>query len=228
MAKLQDEITIFPPSSTGQPSHKRILIFFICGNPGLIEYYHAFLLQVRRRLQANGHGDNATIYGASHDGFEIEANTRRTALHDPPYSLQEEIEGVKRRLQAKTRDLAGTDPEEPLQVVLMGHSVGAYMLMEVLAWWQKHKEEQAIFSLVGGVCLFPTVVDIAKSPRGRVLSVCAFVVRIWLYVWLTVRIVGTGDSILADISAVCRPAVSVYTDFLDQLAEDVEPWPGGC
>lgn len=169
---LQDAITLLPTSSTGA-RHKPLLIYFICGNPGLIEYYHAFLLQIRRQLEATGHGDNITIYGASHDGFEIHPETSRTASHPPPYSLQEEIEAVKRRLQFKTSQLAGLHPDEPLQVVLMGHSVGSYMLLEVLAWWQKHKtwEKQKIYNLVGGVCLFPTVIDIAKSPRGRVLSV---------------------------------------------------------
>lgn len=176
---LQDAITLLPTSSTGA-RHKPLLIYFICGNPGLIEYYHAFLLQIRHQLEATGHGDNITIYGASHDGFEIQTQTSRTASHSPPYSLREEIEAVKRRLQFKTRQLAGSHPDEPLQVVLMGHSVGSYMLLEVLAWWQKHGiwEKQKVYSLVGGLCLFPTVVDIAKSPRGRILSVsCPFLSR---------------------------------------------------
>lgn len=171
MAKLQDELTLLPSTSSSSAPHKRLLIFFICGNPGLIEYYHAFLLQVRQQLQSTGNGDNVTIYGASHNGFELHPKAPQSNSHAPPYSLQEVIEGVKRRLQSKTRELAGSNPEEPIKVVLIGHSVGAYMLLEVLAWWQKQREEHAIFNLLGGICLFPTVVDIAKSPRGKVLSV---------------------------------------------------------
>lgn len=70
------------------------------------------------------------------------------------------------------------------QVILVGHSVGAYIAMEVLRRHREgeHKESDngAIstsesadvdFDIIGGVMLFPTVVDIAKSPSGVKLTV---------------------------------------------------------
>jgi pimeloyl-ACP methyl ester carboxylesterase len=59
-------------------------------------------------------------------------------------------------------------------VILIGHSVGAYILLEVL---RRHLErrgkgcEDEGFRVVGGVLLFPTVVDIGKSPSGLRASV---------------------------------------------------------
>lgn len=63
-----------------------------------------------------------------------------------------------------------------MDVILIGHSVGAYMLLEVLDRWQREEEEgegkrEETFRIVGGVGLFPTIVDIAQSEKGRALSV---------------------------------------------------------
>jgi len=50
----------------------------------------------------------------------------------------------------------------------MGHSVGAYVLMEVI---RELREKGEKVKVVGGVGLFPTIVDIGKSSGGRVLTV---------------------------------------------------------
>ncbi|SMQ53327.1 unnamed protein product [Zymoseptoria tritici ST99CH_3D7] len=170
MQELQDEITLHssPLERGSNDPAKRLLIFFICGNPGLIEYYRAFLEEIQHQLQADGQAKNVILYGASHDGFEIHPSTKRKPAHAPPFSLQEEIESVQRRLQEKAEELA--ESGGPIDVVLMGHSVGSYMLLEVITWWQRQREQQALYRIVGGVCLFPTVVDIAKSSKGRSLS----------------------------------------------------------
>lgn len=74
----------------------------------------------------------------------------------------------------------GTDaPSQRPRVILMGHSVGTYIAMEVL---RRHRENQTTttaaaagdsgFDIVGGIMLFPTVMDIANSPAGQKLTVC--------------------------------------------------------
>jgi len=48
------------------------------------------------------------------------------------------------------------------------------MLLEVVARWQAMAPAMRTATgvrLVGGICLFPTVVDIAKSPTGRMAAV---------------------------------------------------------
>lgn len=70
------------------------------------------------------------------------------------------------------------------KVILIGHSVGSYIAMEVL---RRHREKEKLkeqsktesgsvsFDIIGGIMLFPTVVDIAKSASGRKLTVCTYI-----------------------------------------------------
>lgn len=63
------------------------------------------------------------------------------------------------------------------EVILMGHSVGAYIGMEIFHRHRHHQIrkdqtdrqglKQDLFNLQAGIMLFPTVWDIAQSPNGR-------------------------------------------------------------
>lgn len=67
-----------------------------------------------------------------------------------------------------------------VEVVLMGHSVGAYIVLEFIRrhaqqqQWKDSKSEQGnagpAFDIKGAVLLTPTIVDIAHSASGRVLT----------------------------------------------------------
>ncbi|KAF2206341.1 hypothetical protein CERZMDRAFT_89363 [Cercospora zeae-maydis SCOH1-5] len=170
---LADEIEF----RTGQAiSPKRLLIYFIPGNPGLVEYYRHYLSQLRILLQHRP--EEIIIYGASHDGFEFHAPTKRINAGRPPFSLQQEIHCVRSKLSLKARELCPTttnnnnNNNNPLNVILIGHSVGAYMLLETLSWHQNPDQtpEQTLGTLRGGICLFPTIVDIAQSSKGQSLQ----------------------------------------------------------
>lgn len=63
----------------------------------------------------------------------------------------------------------------PPKVILIGHSVGAYVLLEIISRHQHTMRRKAMKGikqqdpdLIGGILLFPTIADIAKSPLGRV------------------------------------------------------------
>ncbi|CAK4034830.1 Hypothetical predicted protein [Lecanosticta acicola] len=193
LSRLRDEVTLLSGADGPQPSHDHLLVYFIPGNPGHVEYYRQFLVEVRDALKASGRED-VVVHGASHDGFETHGSPTPTA----PYSLQEVIESTQRKVASKARELAGSDtPPTPVRVVLVGHSVGAYILLETVAWWQKQAAERKSLEIVGGVCLFPTVVDIAKSSKGKVFSewllmipylslIAHFAARLlsWIPLWL--------------------------------------------
>lgn len=170
LSHLQDAIRFSPEKSAKTPD-QQTLIFFCPGNPGFVEYYRDFLRQIHGNLRHAG----VTVYGASHVGFEMHASGRGMT-HGPPYSLEEVIDGVKHKLVVEARRIQqDTQTSQPIRVVIMGHSVGAYMLLEVMTWWRDHPKEcpqdRNLLQIVGGVCLFPTIVDIAKSPRGKIMSV---------------------------------------------------------
>lgn len=118
------------------------------------------------------------LYGLSEEVAFMEQCFENFA-HDWQDAVQEE-NGLSRRPRAK--------------VILMGHSVGAYITMEIM---RRRREKLKIaeklcvggtprssdeydynyddgIDVIGGVLLFPTVVDIAKSPNGRTLTVSHF------------------------------------------------------
>lgn len=68
---------------------------------------------------------------------------------------------------SKSDDVQSNDNARQ-KVILIGHSVGAYMAMEIL---NRHRDQS--FDIIGGIMLFPTLMDIAASPSGQKLSVCS-------------------------------------------------------
>jgi len=187
-----DSFLRLPANTNGNKAP--ISIFFITGNPGLIGYYHTFLSLLSDRLASDSE-TSFQIYGHSLAGFELgsdaEKNQKGKEKEAHYYNLEEQISYVQEKLDGfvennykrNTQDNGGEVPK----VILIGHSVGTYIAMEVL---RRHRERQrqhttttttiintpdngkgAEFDIIGGVMLFPTVVDIAKSPAGQRLSV---------------------------------------------------------
>lgn len=195
-------------NTTSNTANPPITIFFITGNPGLIGYYYSFLSLLASRLASTFSPERFQVYGHSLAGFELDDPNSARAYEQEPhessddcYDLEEQICFVQRWLDAfisrngcDNSNVSGKRPK----VILIGHSVGAYIAMEVL---RRHRERQQAksdtnssrscggsssktnqsshasttasveFDIIGGVMLFPTVVDIAKSPAGHELTV---------------------------------------------------------
>ena len=205
---------------------RQVLIYFIPGNPGLIEYYYDFLTHLPSLLDPDGTNIVYHVVGHSLGGFELTRGANGVAqLHamlsgaptrikPTPFEamgLSEQGVFVMESLQATVEILYGNRSENmepgPLSVILVGHSVGAYLLMETLKTrfsvqsakdvgmkplsegdnkdkfvenfrtsqrfeWVPDVDER--IKLIGGVGLFPTIVDLAGSPRGRKASVSRF------------------------------------------------------
>jgi Lipid-droplet associated hydrolase len=232
MSKVTQNTFITATTTNDAFADQPTTIFFICGNPGLIGYYHEFLSLLSAELASsiarrrpstttstattntiNNYCSSSptrsyTIYGPSLGGFEIDAldegrrssSGRQGFAAKELYSLEQQIEFVQRKLEAfilanmsscpRSDSIEKTlqqgpllDPragstasheEEPKRprVILVGHSVGTYMAMEIL---RRHREggSEATFNIVGAILLFPTVMDIAASPAGKLLTVGA-------------------------------------------------------
>lgn len=155
------------------------------------------------------------IYGCSLGGFDIPSDAEQKSGKDGKdgehgakehlYDLEDQIRFVHRKLvdlmnmnSNYTADASGepksgsgsSTPAPKRKVILIGHSVGAYIAMEVL---RRHREgipevetlssvpehgknladssSSSSFDIIGGVMLFPTVKDIAHSPSGQKLTV---------------------------------------------------------
>ena len=65
-----------------------------------------------------------------------------------------------------------------MEVVLVGHSVGAYIVLEMIHRHRRRRCRSAGFTVRGAVLLTPTVSHIAQSPSGRVLATLLRVVPV--------------------------------------------------
>ena len=162
----------YEDSTTSTADTQDYLIYFLTGNPGLILYYQPFLSKLHSLLASCSSTDSARFHICGHSlrGFEFQ-NDKNVKLPEEPLSLAEQIEYQEDLLYnhiSSHRDRTGNTPK----VILMGHSVGAYILLELIKNHPKRIEEgEQDFDLIGGVLLFPTITHIAQSPLGMVASV---------------------------------------------------------
>jgi pimeloyl-ACP methyl ester carboxylesterase len=169
-------------TTTGCSSGQKTTIFFISGNPGLIGYYHPFLSLLSKYLEdpKEEHSLNPPsfqIYGCSLGGFEIDEH-QPSPSPSPNDGIDLDLEDQICFVQGKLAALMGDETNgnsivnsgSRQKVILIGHSVGAYIAMEILRRHREARPESA-FDIVGGAMLFPTVKDIAASPSGQKLTV---------------------------------------------------------
>lgn len=150
------------PSPRHKQTTNRALIYFICGNPGLIDFYADFFDFLRGLLSSSEGSTTYDIYGRNLLGFDDADHTPFGARNEP-WDLEEQIEGMYDDVAArKTQD-------RPYDfVILMGHSVGAYIAVEIFHRHMKQRATRAPhLELQHGFLLFPTLTDIALSSSGK-------------------------------------------------------------
>jgi pimeloyl-ACP methyl ester carboxylesterase len=143
----------------------------------LIAYYHPFLSLLANYLKED-EKSSFQIYGGSLGGFEIgEDSPKDLDLEDQILFVQKKLanlmDGCDDNASANADVNANGDSnvKSRPKVILIGHSVGSYIAMEIL---RRHRENSGptSFDITGGAMLFPTVKDIAASPSGQKLTVC--------------------------------------------------------
>src|SRR6266702_7532734 len=150
------------PLVQGQLSY---MVFFVTGNPGLIEYYRTFLSHLFALLSTSSSPSfrrtEYQVFGRSLSGFELDGDGLRSGC-ELPHGLQKQIDVTERELGKLVMTETATSGQPP-RIILVGHSVGAYILLEIL---RRHREmllanpkDDAVdcMRIVGGICLFPTV-----------------------------------------------------------------------
>ncbi|CAI6084544.1 unnamed protein product [Clonostachys chloroleuca] len=161
-------------SALGEKSRRRALIYFICGNPGLIEFYEGFLAHLRQLVSASAsmNGVEVDLYGRSLVGFDDED-------HHPPFSAPDnvplDLEGQICSVYENVAEVVSNEAKRTGgkgygDVILMGHSVGAYIATEVTHRHLREEEREGWarhVRLRHGFLLFPTLTHIAASPSGR-------------------------------------------------------------
>lgn len=143
----------WPSSQTTQTTSipSRVLVF-IPGNPGLAHFYTPFLSELHVKCD----GDLAIVAKAQighTPGYEAPSRD-----FDASCSLEAQIESALELVDA----VGSTYPEA--QVVLAGHSVGAYICLQVLKAGMHRTRVAGVF------LLFPTISHILDTPNGSKFS----------------------------------------------------------
>lgn len=149
------------------PFAKHTLIYFVPGNPGFIEYYRNLLTSVAVILAQSSdnvrakHKTQYHIHGESLPGFDF-ANARLARVLSLDDIKQELIESIRMEAEriAAEHEIRVSD----VSVVLVGHSIGAWLILEAITELQKNIPQGN--HIARGILLFPTVLDLAKSPNG--------------------------------------------------------------
>lgn len=156
----------------GGATKRHALIYFVCGNPGLIEFYTVFLECLRGLLDTSESSGSGTtsydIYGRCLFGFDDDDHVP-FAEGGTPFDLNDQVEGIYKDVAAQ-RVPAGdkTQDQRPYDdVILMGHSVGAYISTEIFHRHMKSQSQAPHLNLRYGFLLFPTLTHIALSPSGK-------------------------------------------------------------
>ncbi|KAF2218785.1 hypothetical protein BDZ85DRAFT_65056 [Elsinoe ampelina] len=170
-----ESIVLHSPNFSKPTNH--LLIYFLTGNPGLIDYYQEYLNAVlSQHGNITGRAKDTTIhiYGCSLAGFETSGkatNARFVAEHGPgPWDVDQEIAYVDGAIDDALEDLRaylkgqGQDVGKEARVVLIGHSLGTYMTLEIL---RRRKARQAQGKIIGAILLCPTIMNLAGSSSGR-------------------------------------------------------------
>lgn len=151
-----------------------VLLFTIPGNPGIISYYQPFVAKLHDLLCKSASSITSRFFAYGYSFANFGTQRHLGGPKQTPYSLQDQIEWTEDHIYDEIGRHLKTEDEKDIapKVILIGHSVGAYILLEII---RRHTEQARLrgidFDLIGGVLLFPTITDIAKSPMGIISDV---------------------------------------------------------
>ncbi|KAL2131846.1 hypothetical protein VTI74DRAFT_4560 [Chaetomium olivicolor] len=180
----QDKVPFlaYPSSHKDEPNRRQCLLFFIPGNPGLIAYYAPFFRTLRHLLDEMEGQEGCPyafhIHGRNLLGFEDADHspafgTPLAGTKTEPFSLEDQILASCAHLQTiTTSTFPSNRPFD--EVILIGHSVGAYISLEIFNRHHHHSTAAssalASVPLKSGILLFPTISHIARSSSGQKLD----------------------------------------------------------
>lgn len=161
-------------SASDNPFASHHLIYFITGNPGLIAYYDTFLRTLHDLLPnptaASADSNVFHIYGQSLAGFDGDDEAYAKPSSPPRESLYSLEDQIQLHLKSLSELRIQSGPRQGQlhdSVILIGHSVGSYILLEII---QRLRQQNSPLQIRAGILLFPTITHIAKSPSGVKIS----------------------------------------------------------
>ncbi|TKA44528.1 hypothetical protein B0A49_12650, partial [Cryomyces minteri] len=174
---MNSSSSFIPPR---QSRRRRLLVFFITGNPGLIEYYRTFLTHLYAIVSrfTSLQGVDLHLFGQSLGGFGIHQHGDAAHEDELPLGLEAQIQRVHHTLLDAAQSMRISDGDRPVKVVLVGHSVGAYILLEILRLQQESRRQDKLqtqyVEIVGGILSLVT-----RFPHDAAATTAAFIKSKW-------------------------------------------------
>lgn len=146
-----------------KPVKSKYAFFIVPGNPGLIEFYEFFALELTKRT-------GYPVVGISHTGQVYDVKDQQASW--PPLKLKAQVldkvkfieENVYEDEISECGYNLGIDKETKL--ILIGHSVGCYCILQIL----NKLNDKINRRVVKTMHLFPTVERMSTTPNGRILT----------------------------------------------------------
>ncbi|KAI9357934.1 hypothetical protein DFJ73DRAFT_622493 [Zopfochytrium polystomum] len=163
-------------SNSSPPAPPRWLVVFVAGNPGLAEYYRPFLSALHSSTLLRG---SVEIVALSLRGHAPTIDTRDDGMAqtDMPWDAAKDVRSAIRgidtslRAQADHKLAALTSlrslypPGSSTQMIVMGHSIGCYILLDAIG------SSPTPSTLVDGVImLMPALAHLRDTPAGKRLT----------------------------------------------------------
>lgn len=140
----------------------RLLVLLTCyfaGNPGLLDFYIPFLDAIYHEANSS-----VTIFAHGHLGLSSYFGGDRSFPDTSSVGLPAQIQA---HVELLDELLAAYGPET--RVLLVGHSIGAWFIQEMLK--ARAAELRSQTRRFGAFLLCPTISEIARSPKGQKLTV---------------------------------------------------------
>ncbi|CAI5725721.1 unnamed protein product [Hyaloperonospora brassicae] len=190
----------------------KTLVVIVPGNPGVSFFYLPLMQELVRR-----HGRRHEVRCLSHAGHFLPSRNK-----DQAFTLQEQLAHkaayVQQRLQA----------EPTLQLVLIGHSIGSYVVLDMARRFRHH--------IAKLVFMQPTIMHMALSRKGKqmmplfhhyeravaLVAAVEYLVPLSLRQWIVRRVVGGDTSELLQLASLSLVHASVMRNVLKMAANEME------
>ncbi|KAM4771729.1 lipid droplet-associated hydrolase [Rhinophrynus dorsalis] len=131
----------------------KLLFLIIPGNPGVVGFYRTFMESLYCDLD-----QKYPVWAVSHAGH-CAPPRGMDMTHD---NRIEDIFGLNGQIEHKLAFLQKTVPPD-MKLVLIGHSIGCYIILEMM-------KRAVDLKVVQSILLFPTIERMSMSPQGKIMT----------------------------------------------------------
>ncbi len=146
-------------SSVYHRTQTDILFVIIPGNPGLIEFYEHFAIELTSKT-------SHPVIGISHTGHLYDEKVKNWNAVNLKTQIKDKVKFVENHLLGPN---GAHKVDKSTKLVFIGHSIGCHVILQML----NSLNEDTKRSIKKTIHLFPTVERMSATPNGKVLTLAA-------------------------------------------------------